>query len=64
MSFFQSEEEKREENRIEEAVHNIANWIVDTLKDEGLLTLYLAGTIMDKNERVSGSDIDFFAIVQ
>jgi hypothetical protein len=57
---FKSEEEKR----IDDAINKISKFIIDTLKDKGLITLYLAGTILDKEERVATSDIDFFAIVE
>lgn len=55
--------ESEEERKIHVAVEKVSNWIISKLKDNGLLTLYLAGTIMDRDERVATSDIDFFAIV-
>jgi|GEM_PF-795648 len=53
----------QEEKRIHSAINNISKAIINKLKDKGLITLYLAGTILDKKERVATSDIDFFAIV-
>jgi hypothetical protein len=60
MWIFRSKEEKR----INSAIKDISKVIVDKLKDKGLITLYLAGTILDKEERIATSDIDFFAIVE
>lgn len=53
----------KEEN-ITNAINNISSLIYKTLKDKGLISLFIAGTILNPKERTSQSDIDFFAIVE
>ncbi|MBD3354755.1 hypothetical protein GF361_02095 [Candidatus Woesearchaeota archaeon] len=48
--------------RIRKIVKNITSFIVDELKDKGLISLYLAGTVLTK-DRTPYSDIDIFGIV-
>jgi hypothetical protein len=54
----------KEDKIIDDAIKKISYVIIEELKNRGLITLYLAGTILDKEERVKTSDIDFFAIVR
>jgi hypothetical protein len=54
----------KENKKIRKAIANIKAYLVRELKDKGLISLYLAGTILSKEERVKDSDIDFFSIVE
>jgi hypothetical protein len=53
----------KEDREINKTVQQINNFIVSELKNKGLISLYLAGTILWKKERTHNSDIDFFGIV-
>ncbi len=48
--------------RMRKIVKNITSFIVDELKDKGLISLYLSGTALTK-DRTPFSDIDIFGIV-
>lgn len=50
--------------QIRPSVDKVAKYAIEELKDNGLISLYLAGTILDKEERTSNSDIDLFGIVE
>jgi hypothetical protein len=53
----------REDKKINTTTSSIADFIISHLRNKGLISLYLAGTILSKKERVADSDIDFFGIV-
>ena len=53
----------KKEREIRKIVKNIGNFLVKELKDEGLISLYIVGTILSKKERTPQSDIDFFGLV-
>jgi hypothetical protein len=54
----------KEDKKIAKAVENIQSYLIAHLKDNGLISLLLAGTINAKKERTAISDIDFFGIVE
>lgn len=54
----------RENRKIRMATAKIKDFLLQEIKDKGLISLYLAGTILSKKERVKDSDIDFFGIVE
>ncbi|MBN2459935.1 hypothetical protein JXB28_06645 [Candidatus Woesearchaeota archaeon] len=53
----------KEDKKINATVSNIAEFIVSRLEGRGLISLYLAGTILSRKERVPDSDIDFFGVM-
>lgn len=48
---------------IKKIVKNITSFLAKRLKDRGLISLYLAGSILSRKERVPDSEIDFFGIM-
>ena len=54
----------KEERKIRKAISNIKSFLIGELKNKGMLSLLLVGTIVSKKERNKTSDIDFFAIVE
>ena len=46
------------------AVRKVKNLTIKELENRGLLSLYLAGTILSRKERTKYSDIDLFGIVK
>jgi hypothetical protein len=54
----------RENRKIRRAIAKIKAFLLEKLKNKRLISLYLAGTILSKQERIESSDIDFFAIVE
>lgn len=55
--------EFRKTRKIKKIIRRITAFLVEELKEEGLISLYLAGSILSQKERTSRSDIDFFGIV-
>ena len=53
--------DSKETRRIKRIVRNVVSFAVNELKDKGLVSLYVAGTILTK-DRTSQSDIDLFGI--
>ena len=54
----------KEERQIRKAISNIKSFLISELKNKGMVSLLLVGTIVSKKERNKTSDIDFFAIVE
>lgn len=55
--------EDKETRKIKKIVYRVANFVINDLKDKGLVSLYIAGTILSKEERTPKSDIDLFGLV-
>ncbi len=54
---------KKETSKIKKTVKNVADFVVDELKEKGLVSLYIGGTILCNIEREKHSQIDLFGLV-
>ena len=54
----------KEERKIRRAISNIKNFLIGELKNKGMLSLLLVGTIVSKKERNKTSDIDFLLLLR
>ena len=54
----------KEERQIRKAISNIKSFLIGELKNKGMLSLLLVGTIVSKKERNKTSDIDFLLLLR